>query len=216
MNITRFTLICAALVAIGAGAQTATEASGTMHPGQPEPDWSFSASAYAYFVPEGDDYVQPTITADRGGLHLEARYNYEDRGAGSAWVGYTVSLGEKLSLDITPMIGGVFGSFTGVAPGYRVTLDWLRLEFYTEGEFVFDTRERTDSFFYSWSELTLSPKDWLRLGLVAQHTRAYETEREIQPGFLAGFRFRHLEVTAHVFNPDIDSPTYVLSVVAEF
>src|SRR5689334_15062740 len=62
-----------------------------------ERKWSFSASAYTYVVPGEPAYVQPTVTADRGWLHLEARYNYEDLETGSAWVGYNFAGGEKLA-----------------------------------------------------------------------------------------------------------------------
>ena len=71
-----------------------------------EPDdkaWSFSASAYTYLSPGSADYVQPTFTADRGWLHLEARYNYEALDTGSAWVGDNFSGGEKLAWEFTPM-----------------------------------------------------------------------------------------------------------------
>ena len=37
------------------------------------------------------------------------------------------------------MIGGVFGDTTGVAPGYKGSLSWWKLELYSEGEYVFDT-----------------------------------------------------------------------------
>lgn len=47
--------------------------------GAEAPEWEFSASVFGYVVPEGRDYAQPSFTADRGWLHLEARYNYEDR-----------------------------------------------------------------------------------------------------------------------------------------
>src|SRR5437868_3632840 len=53
-----------------------------------EKAWSFSLAAYAYFVPDSRDYVQPTFMADRDWLHLEARYNYEALDSGSVWVGY--------------------------------------------------------------------------------------------------------------------------------
>ena len=99
-------------------------------------DWSFSASVYTYLVPDSRDYVQPTITADRGWLHLEARYNYEDLDTGSAWVGYNFSGGEKLAWEFTPMLGGVFGDTTGIAPGYKGSLSWWKLELYSEGEYV--------------------------------------------------------------------------------
>ena len=81
--------------------------------------WSFSATLFSYFVPDDQSYGSPTFTADRQHLHLEARYNYEDQETASFWVGYNFSFGEKLTLEITPMIGGVFGNTNGVAPGYR-------------------------------------------------------------------------------------------------
>ena len=104
-----------------------------------EKAWSFSASVYTYIVPEDDDYAQPTITADRGWLHLEARYNYEALRTGSAWLGYMFAGGNTLGWTFTPMLGGVFGDISGIAPGYKGSLRWRKLEFYSEGELVFDT-----------------------------------------------------------------------------
>jgi hypothetical protein len=178
--------------------------------------WSFSASAYTYFVPDNRNYVQPTVTADRQWLHLEARYNYEDLDTGSAWVGYNFSVGEKLSLDFTPMLGGVFGNTTGIAPGYRGTLSWWKLVLYSEGEYVFDTGDRSASFFYNWSELSFSPVEWFRFGLVGQRTRAYESDRDIQRGFLVGFSYKRVDLTAYVFNPDQDKPTVVVAAGVNF
>ena len=109
---------------------------------QPDADdkaWSFSASASTYFIPDDNNYVQPTFTADRGWLHLEARYNYEALDTGSAWIGYNFSGGETLEWEFTPIIGGVFGDTTGIAPGYKASLSWRMLELYSEGEYVFDT-----------------------------------------------------------------------------
>ena len=137
--------------------------------------------------------MQPTFTADRGWLHLEARYNYEALDTGSAWVGYNFSGGEKLAWEFTPMLGGVFGDTTGIAPGYKGSLGWWKLELYSEGEYVFDTGSSSDSFFYNWSELTLAPVDWFRFGLVTQRTRVYKTDRDIQRGVLAGFSFKKRE-----------------------
>jgi len=73
-------------------------------------EWSFSAATYVYFVPDDSNYAQPTFTADRGRLHLEARYNYEDLETGSVWAGYNFSGGEKVAWEFTPMFGGVFGT----------------------------------------------------------------------------------------------------------
>ena len=62
----------------------------------------------------------------------------------------------------------------------------------------------------------MSPVDWLRAGLVAQRTRAYESELDIQRGFLLGLSYKQVEVAGHVFNPDKNPPTYVISVRVDF
>jgi len=180
-----------------------------------EKAWSFSASAYSYLVPDDREYVQPTITADRGWLHLEARYNYEGLKTGSAWIGYNFSIGEKLSLEFTPMLGAVFGETKGIAPGYKYTLSWWKLELYTEGEYVLDAENSSDRFFYTWSELSLAPVEWFRFGLVIQRTKLYQTEFDIQRGLLIGFSHKDLSFTTYVFNLD-DKPTVVLGVSVDF
>ncbi len=182
---------------------------------QPEKSWSSSVSVYTYFVPDDRDYVQPTITADRDWLHLEARYNYEALDTSSLWIGYNFDVGDKLELEITPMLGGVFGTAAGVAPGYKGTLGWWKIELYSEGEYMFNTGDSSENFFYNWSELTVSPLDWFRLGLVTQRTHLYQTDREIQRGFLVGFSFKHLDFTTYVFNPD-DKPLVVLGMGVNF
>ena len=50
--------------------------------------WSLSAMIYGYIVPNDSDLALPIVAADRGGLHLEARYNYEALKTGSVWLGY--------------------------------------------------------------------------------------------------------------------------------
>ena len=192
--------------------------------GQPAPTaaeddpkaWSFSASVYGYSLPEESDYVQPTVTADRGWLHLEARYNYEDLKTGSAWLGYNFSGGQAFSWELTPMIGAVFGSTGGVAPGYKALVSWRAVQFYTEGEYVFAAGESGESFFYGWSELTVAPTGWFRAGLVEQRTHVSQSEREINLGILLGFTRGAWDVAAYVFNSDNTRPGIVLAASVGF
>ena len=180
------------------------------------PAWTFESSIYTYFLPDEGNYAQPTIATDRDWFHLEARVNYEDLNTGSIWVGYNFSGGDTVEWALTPLVGGVFGQTDGVAPGYSGSLSWRRLEFYSEGEYVFDAHDTANSFFYSWSELTFAPADWLRAGLVTQRTRVYETEREIQRGLLVGVSYKNLEAATYFFNPDDSKPVVVLSVAFSF
>jgi hypothetical protein len=195
---------------VEAAAQAAPPAAATVNA------WSFYASASTYILPDDPDYVQPAITADRGWLHLEGRFNYEDRSTGSAWFGCNFSVGETVTLEFTPMIGAVLGTTDGIAPGYRGSLAWRMLQLYSETEFVIDTGSSADSFLYTWSEFEVAPADWFRFGLVVQRTKVYETEFDIQRGFFVGFSFRRADVTAYVFNPDADRPTVVVAVGVGF
>jgi len=179
-------------------------------------EWSFSATVMGYVLPDSRDYVQPTITADRDWLHLEARYNYENLETGSAWLGYNFSGGKKLAWAFTPMLGGVFGNTTGIAPGYEGSLSWWKLELYSESEYVLDTGDSSGNFLYNWSELSVAPVSWLRFGLVTQRTRAYQTDRDLQRGLLVGFSYKKLTFTAYVFNPDESRPTLVLAAGLQF
>lgn len=208
-------IVGAGLLAAAARAQDAIGDAPVAAPPAEEPAWTFGLSAYHYSPPEDDDYLQPTVTADRGALHLEVRHNYEDRDTASAWVGTNLSTGDEVSLELTPMLGAAVGDTDGVAVGYRGALGWERLELFSEGEYLYDLDEADDSFFYNWSELTVSPADWLRAGLVVQRTRAYESDLDVQRGLLLGVSFDRLAVTAHVFDPDQDDPVWVVSLAVE-
>jgi hypothetical protein len=221
MRAIAITLTTLVLIAGRTLGETATEASASTDAPiqiaeETENAWSLSASVYTYIVPDDGNYAQPTITFDRGWLHLEARYNYEDLETGSVWVGYNLGGGRKLAWEFTPMLGGVFGNTDGFAPGYKGSLSWWKLELYSEGEYVFDLGDSSDSFFYNWSELTLAPVDWFRFGLVTQRTKVYETDRDIQRGLLFAFTIKKLDVATYVFNPDESDPTVVLGVSFRF
>ncbi len=208
------------LAGVAQDASTAPASSTNSVPAQPtgsEKDgWSFSVSAYTYIIPDSREYVQPTFTADRGWLHLEARYNYEALDTGSAWVGYNFGGGKSITWELTPMLGGVFGNTTGIAPGYKGSVSWWKLELYSEGEYVVDVGDSSESFFYNWSELSLSPVDWFRFGMVTQRTRLYQSDRDVQRGVLAGFSYKSVDLTGYLLNPDESRPTVVIAVALTF
>ena len=182
----------------------------------PASEWDFNLVVDGYIVPNEGGYVSPVFSADRKWLHLETRYNYEDRQTGSFWLGYNFEMGKNVSVTFTPMIGGVVGNTTGVAPGYEFSLSYKKLSLSIDGEYVFDTHDTNGSFFYSWTELTYSPKDWFYFGYVAQRTKAYHTSLDIQRGFLVGVSHKNAEFTTYVFNAGWTDPPVVLEVGYKF
>jgi hypothetical protein len=103
-----------------------------------------------------------------------------------------------------------------VAPGYKGSLGWWKLQFSSEGEQVFDAGESADDFSYTWSELTVAPAEWFRVGLAVQQTYAHETDSGSQGGPLVGFSYRNVDVSAYVFDVERDQPTYVIAVGLKF
>jgi hypothetical protein len=176
--------------------------------------WTFSALVDGYFVPAEQGYADPIFTADHRWLHLEARYNYEDLKTGSLWLGYNFKLSRKtLDITLTPMVGGVFGRTTGIAPGSEASVTYRKLNFWVSNEYVFDTGDPSANYFYTWPQFTYSPVDWLHVGLVAQRTQAIESDT--QAGFLFGLSGKKMELTSYVLDPG-SKPTVVLEVGYNF
>jgi hypothetical protein len=165
-------------------------------------EWSLALTGFVFDPPDESSYFSPIFYADRGALHLEARYNYEDMETGSVFIGRNFEFGENVTLTAVPMFGVVLGSTEGVAPGGEIEIAWRRLAFYSESEYVFDLEASEDSFLYTWLEATVAPVEWLRFGLVAQRTRAYETDLDVQRGLLVELTRGSVSFGFHWFNPD--------------
>jgi len=178
--------------------------------------WEFGASLYGYFVPQDRDFALPIVTADHGGLHLEGRYNYEGPHTGSVFVGWNTEAGSKLHMNLTAILGGVFGDTHGVAPGFELTLTWKSFELYSEAEYVIDVDDSSESFFYNWAQLGYSPLDWLTVGLASQRTRAYHTDLDIQRGVFLTLTHKSVSLSTYVFNFGWESPTVILSLSVKF
>jgi len=203
-----------------ASAQTAPTPPAAVADAPAASPWSVSASAATYFLPDDDNYVQPIVTVDRNALHLEGRYNYEDRNAFSAFIGWNLEAGSKVKLEVTPMFGAVIGDTNGVIPAIEATLSFRRFEAYTEGEYVIDVDDRADRFLYNWFEASVWASEWLRAGLVTQRTRTFQlpgrSQRDVQRGVLAGVSFRQLEGAVYFFNPGSDDLYVVASIGVSF
>ncbi len=178
--------------------------------------WAYSITLDGYIIPNETGYANPTFTADHNWLHLEARYNYENLRTGSLWAGYNFSAGKTLVLNITPMIGGVFGRTTGISPGLEASLTYKTIELSISNEYVFDTTNHAGNFYYSWPQLTYSPTGWLRVGVVAQRTKAFQTPLDVQRGFLLGVSHKKWQFTTYIFNLGFTSPSVVLETGASF
>jgi hypothetical protein len=180
-----------------------------------KPSWEFGLTAYPTIVRNGNDYTSGIGVADRGPLHLEARINYESVGARSVFVGWTFAGGEELTWELTPLVGGAWGTTEAFVPALQASLGWGRLDFYIEAEYVRPS-DKESKYVYAWSELGFRPVEWLRAGLVAQRTRSYGGERDIQRGPFAQVTWRRLTLGGFWFNPGSSDQVLVVSIGAAF
>src|SRR5262245_29550813 len=196
-------LVCLAVVAawlaLTGGAARAAE--------DDERPWKVTATAFLYVLPEQPNFLMVTAPVEIRWFHLEGRYNYEAVDSGSAFAGINAGWGRELKLKLTPMIGGVFGSVAGLVPALRWTLNWWKLDLYSESEYVIDFHDAGDSFFYNWSELGFTPLDWLRFGAAIQRSRIFMMSLDIQRGLFVAATIRFVTVSLYEFNLGWTSPT---------
>jgi hypothetical protein len=177
-------------------------------------EWNFGVETDFYFT---DPFVfLPIFTADKNKLHLEVRYNYEDLKTVSAWIGYNISGGNEFEYIITPMVGGAAGRTNGIVTGLEFTFSFIGFELYNESEYLFDFKSSENNFFYSWTDFTYSPLDWLWVGLSGQITGVYQTELEIERGVLLGVSYQNFEFTGYYYNAFSDDDFLTLALAAEF
>ena len=208
----------AVLAAIAAAPASAAdeELSGRRASAPSKPSWEFGITAYPTVVRGGDNYTSAVAVADRGPLHLEARYNYEAVGARSAFVGWTFSGGEEITWELTPLLGGAWGSINAFVPGLEASVGWRQFDFYIEGEYVRDNSDHSSSYLYAWTELGFRPAEWLRFGLAGQRTRLYGGERDIQRGPFAQLTWQRITVGGYWFNPGSSDQIFVGMISAAF
>ena len=180
------------------------------------PPWAFSVTAYPTMVRGGQNYTSGIASADRGPLHLEARVNYESIGARSAFVGWNFSGGDTVTWELTPLLGGAWGTTQAFVPGLEASLAWRKFDFYVEAEYVRSRDESTESYTYAWSELGWRPVQWLRFGLAGQRTNIYGGERSFQRGPFAQVTWGPVTLGGYWFNPGSSAQIFVGSIGVAF
>lgn len=173
-------------------------------------EWSFEADAFYYLMPDEVNTTTLIGTADHKALHLEARYNYEDKNTFSFFGGYNFETGKELVLGLTPMAGFAVGNINGIIPGLEISLSWGIFDYYSESEYIFDFEGKENDYFYIWTELGISPFDNFRAGAVANRTLLYQSDREFEAGAFVQYSFRKIKAMIYYFNPLSKDNSYLI------
>lgn len=178
--------------------------------------WKFSAWAEMFILPGEEDFFNPTFYARHKNLHLEGRYNYEDRNTASFWAGRRFPFGEGVKFVLVPMAAVVVGNTNGLAPGLEGEIMYRKFDFYAESEYVFDLESKEGNFFYMYSELAIRPIKPLRTGLIAQRTKLFETKFEVNRGLFAEYYFGRFRIGLFYFNPFSSANFWIPSFSVDF
>jgi hypothetical protein len=200
--ISALTLSAASLLAQSAPPQLARE--------EPQDEWEFATSVFYSDPPGSEDRLTPILYADRGPLHLEARYNYEDLETLSVFAGWTFETGEEVAVSFTPMLGAVVGDTDGIAPALEFDLGWERLEWYAEMEYVIDIDESDDNFFYSWSTLMYGLTDAFSAGVVIERSKLVDTDFDVQRGLALQFAHENFGISLYAYNLGESDDSYAV------
>lgn len=183
---------------------------------QPPSQWVTDLSTYWIEPPHTYGYLSAVFTADRGPLHLEAHWAYEDRDTLSLFAGKNIPIEGDLKGSITPRLGIAGGDSSGIIPAVALDLSWSKLNFTTDFEYLIGTSSSTSDFFYSWTELSWQFTERFNAGLVGARTHVYNQELDVDRGLLFGFNFRRTRLTGYLFNLDQDDPYVMLGLGASF
>lgn len=170
---------------------------------QPE-SWEFAGTLLYSDPPGSQDRVTPILYADRGPLHFELRYNYEDLDTAALFSGWTFAVADEpereFAFDVIPMLGVVVGETDGIAPGLELDLSWQRVAWYAEMEYLFDADDHDDDFFYAWSTLTYGVTDWLNAGVVTERSKLVDTDYSVQRGLALELTHENLGLSLYAYN----------------
>lgn len=107
-------------------------------------------------------------------------------------------------------VGFVGGSTRGVIGGLEASAAISKFDYYIEVEYLNQHRDEP-GYLYAWSELGFRPVEWLRLGVVAQRTRIYGGDRDLQRGGFFQVTVRTVTAGFFWFNPVASDPVAILS-----
>ena len=163
--------------------------------------WEAGMELYGNIVPHEPFSLTPMVYYNSEVFYAEARYNYEELHTASLYVGKYFSQEGKLSFDIAPLLGIVAGALEAGSVGASLEFRLGRWKWSVLPQYTFSWLDQTESFFYSWSELTFAATEWFALGPAAQRTKLFDTPFEIDSGLILSFNHKQWSMPLYCFNP---------------
>lgn len=166
----------------------------------------------------GNEYAWMPVLHHQGkrGLYSEMRYNYEAPKTASVYLGKSFSKEGVLSYDLVPMGGIVFGEYTGASLALNAGAEYAKLFLSSQSQYTVNRHERSEDFFFNWSEIGYQPLKWLYAGVSMQLTKTYHTALIPEYGLMAGVVIGRVTIPVYIFNPLGGNKNYIIGINAEW
>ncbi|MEO6187465.1 MAG: hypothetical protein ABIO82_06105 [Ginsengibacter sp.] len=166
-----------------------------------------------YYSSPGSSVVVPKLYYQTTDNWLgEIRYNYEQLETISFLAGKMFTNNKALSYSITPLAGVIWGKMKGGLIGSDMTLNYKHLFFSSEPQYTFSVEEKTENFFFSWSELGYDFTKMLYAGFALQSTHLYRSQSSWEPGIMMGLNYKNWTFPVYIFSPADENRNLVLGV----
>ena len=178
--------------------------------------WTLGASLFWYLAPGQRNFWVLNASADNGPAHVELRYHDEAIGTASGLIGWNFEWGEQLKLVLTPLVGCLIGDQGGPILGLNLALSWGPIFVSSQSEWLWEIQGGNGWFFYTWNEFDVRPWPWMRVGIVTQRTRLFQTAREYIFGPLIGFTVWKIQFSLFWFQPGGIDQTFAAKLEVSF
>ena len=171
-----------------------------------------------HFISKYEAYVWMPVVhhLSKKGIYTEMRYNYEDLNTASVYIGKNFSKDSTISYSITPMLGIVFGKFSGGSLALNLELEHKKLFASMQTQYTISKDAAADNFFFAWAEAGYEPVKWFFTGISTQLTKMHTKKLTPEYGVLIGFNIKKISIPIYIFSPLNNNRNFIIGINTEW
>jgi len=132
---------------------------------------------------------------------IDTKYGYDARRTFSVNFGKSFEFdNSKITSTNVSTIGIAVGAINGICINLDQEIEWYKIYFSSKLQYFFSPRDKTDNFFYTWSELGICFCKSLFSGISLQGTWTGNKCYDINKGFVFGFSHGRCSFPVYVFD----------------
>lgn len=143
----------------------------------------------------------------------EARYNYDEENTFSVYGGKTFRSLSDFAVSATPLAGGMIGKMNGGSVGLNMDIEFRKLFLSSQSQYSVSFEDRSNRYFFTWSEIGIQPLNWFYSGVACQQTNVYGIAGQFDPGYMIGFNLGKWTLPLYAFNPSKSNRYFIIGLL---